>query len=90
MFNYFIPESRARSQDGTEELLTSFAFYSVLFCYNHWCSDEEIISTGCSPDMEQLIIGCELYYLPRKLTLVVLTTVYIAPLADTNTALDEL
>ncbi|KAI3359037.1 hypothetical protein L3Q82_015413 [Scortum barcoo] len=34
---------------------------------NKWCSDDvEIISTGCSPDLEHLMIRCRPYYLPRQ------------------------
>ncbi len=50
----------------------------------------EIISTGCSPDLEHLMIGCRPYYLPREFTLVVLIAVYIPPHADTNQAPDKL
>ncbi len=57
---------------------------------NQWCSDVEIISTGCSPDLEHLMIRCQPYYFPREFKSVVLTSVYIPPHADTNWALDEL
>ncbi|KAI3355795.1 hypothetical protein L3Q82_004356 [Scortum barcoo] len=30
---------------------------------NKWCSDVEVISTGCSPDLEHLMIRCRPYYL---------------------------
>ncbi|KAI3358270.1 hypothetical protein L3Q82_003267 [Scortum barcoo] len=35
---------------------------------NKWCSDVEIISTGCSLDLEHLMIRCRPYYLPREFT----------------------
>lgn len=57
---------------------------------NLWCSDVEIISSGCSPDLEHLMIRCRPYYLPRQFTSVIISAVYIPPHADTNQALDEL
>ncbi|KAI3364730.1 hypothetical protein L3Q82_000886 [Scortum barcoo] len=57
---------------------------------NKWCSDVEIISTGCSPDLEHLMIRCRPYYLPREFTSVVMTAVYVPPHADNNKAMDEL
>ncbi len=50
----------------------------------------EIISTGCSPDLEHLMMEWRPYYLPREFTSVILTVVYIPPHADTNHALDKL
>ncbi len=55
---------------------------------NQWYSDVAVISTGCSLDLEHLMIGCHPYYLPTSS--VILTAVYIPPHADTNQALDEL
>ncbi|KAI3362516.1 hypothetical protein L3Q82_012829 [Scortum barcoo] len=57
---------------------------------NKWCSDVEIISSGCSPDLEHLMIRCRPYYLPREFTSVVMTAVYIPPHADNKEAMDEL
>ncbi|XP_053271643.1 uncharacterized protein LOC128429835 isoform X2 [Pleuronectes platessa] len=57
---------------------------------NLWCSDVRIISSGCTPDLEHLMIRCRPYYIPREFTSVVITAVYIPPSADTNQALDEL
>ncbi|KAI3353045.1 hypothetical protein L3Q82_019239 [Scortum barcoo] len=57
---------------------------------NKWCPDVEIISTGCSPDLEHLMIRCRPYYLPREFTSVVMTAVYLPPHADNNKAMDEL
>lgn len=58
---------------------------------NHqWCSDLEVICTGGSLDLELLMIGCQTSYLPREFTSVVLTAVYVAPLANTNRAPDKL
>ncbi|KAI3375596.1 hypothetical protein L3Q82_003905 [Scortum barcoo] len=44
---------------------------------NKWCSDVEIISTGCSPDLEHLMIRCRPYYLPREFTSIVMTAAYV-------------
>ncbi|KAI3356034.1 hypothetical protein L3Q82_017301, partial [Scortum barcoo] len=57
---------------------------------NKWCSDVEIISMGCSPDLEHLMIRCRPYYLPREFTLVVMTAVYVPPHTDNKKAMDEL
>lgn len=51
---------------------------------NKWCSDAEIISTACSPNLEHHMIGCHMYYLLREFTLVILIVVYISPHAVTN------
>ena len=57
---------------------------------NKWCSDVGVISKGCSPHLEYLMIACRPYYLPREFTSVVITGVYIPPHADSTQALDEL
>ncbi|XP_053290725.1 uncharacterized protein LOC128450974 isoform X2 [Pleuronectes platessa] len=63
----------------------------VCFMVNNLlCSDVEIISSGCSPDLEHLMIRCRPYYIPSEFTSVVITAVYIRPHAHTNQALDEL
>ncbi|KAI3376831.1 hypothetical protein L3Q82_000406 [Scortum barcoo] len=49
-----------------------------------------MISTGCPPDLEHLMIRCRPYYLPREFTLVIMTAVYVPPHADTNKAMDKL
>ncbi len=42
-----------------------------------WCMDVQTISTGCSPDLEHLMIKCRPFYLPWEFTAVIVTTVYI-------------
>ncbi|KAI3361940.1 hypothetical protein L3Q82_012284 [Scortum barcoo] len=50
-----------------------------------------IISTGCSLDLEHLMIRCRPYYLPQEFRSVVMTAVYVPPHADNNNkAMDEL
>ena len=49
----------------------------VCFMVNNlWCSDVRIISSGCTPDLEHLMIRCRPYYIPREFTSVILTAVY--------------
>ncbi len=51
---------------------------------NQQYSDVEIISMGCSPDLEHLMIRCRPYYLLRESTSFILTAVYIPPNVDTS------
>ena len=55
-----------------------------------WCVDVRTISMGCSSDLEHLMIKCRPFYLPREVTAVVFTAVYITLHADTARALDDL
>lgn len=57
---------------------------------NSWCSDVEILTSSCSPDLEHLMIKCRPFYLPREFSSVIITAVYIPPQADANRALNEL
>lgn len=52
-----------------------------------WCVNSHIIHTHCSPDLEALSVVCRPIYLPRELTTVIITAVYIPPDANTSTAL---
>ncbi|KAK5893857.1 hypothetical protein CgunFtcFv8_006691 [Champsocephalus gunnari] len=56
---------------------------------NNWCTYVRIISSDCSAHLENLLISCWAFHLPREFTSVI-TAVYIPPLADNNTALDQL
>ncbi|XP_062243353.1 uncharacterized protein LOC133953442 [Platichthys flesus] len=47
-------------------------------------------NSGCTPDLEHLMIRCRPYYIQREFTSVILIAVYIPSSADTNQALDEL
>jgi hypothetical protein len=65
----------------------------VCFLINDsWCNCNSIqeLKSFCSPDLEFLTIKCRPYYLPRKLSSVIVTAVYIPPQAYTTTALWEL
>ena len=46
-----------------------------------WCDHNNIqeLKSFCSPDLEFLTIKCRLHYLPRELSLIVITVVYIPP-----------
>lgn len=48
-------------------------------CYVHsdWCMDSKIIHTHCSPNLEVMTLVCQLFYLHRELTMVIITAVYI-------------
>ena len=54
------------------------------------CTDVKILSQSCSPDLESLTIECRPSYLPREISSVILTAVYIHPRANTDTAIREL
>ena len=57
-----------------------------------WCNHNNIqeLKSFCSPDLEFLTIKCRPYYLPREISPVIVTTVYIPPQADPTMALKEL
>ena len=57
-----------------------------------WCNHNNIqeLKSFCSPNLEFLTIKCRPFYQPREFSTVIVTTVYIPPQADTNTALKEL
>ena len=57
---------------------------------NDWCTNVTTIDSNCSPDLEYLTIKCRPKYLPRELTVVMVTVVYIAPNANANSALSQL
>ena len=57
-----------------------------------WCNRNNIqeLMSFSSPDLEFLTIKCRPYYLPRELSSVIFTAMYIPPQADTKTAIKEL
>ena len=57
---------------------------------NQWCVDAQKTLSGCSPDLEHLMVKCRPFYLPREFSAVVLVAVYVPPQADTKRAMDEL
>ena len=63
----------------------------VCFLVNdRWCIDVRIISQGCTADLEHLTIKCRPFYLPREFSSVTLTSAYIHPRADVDSALGAL
>ena len=54
------------------------------------CNNTQEFKSFCSPDLEFLTIKCRPYYLPRELSSVIVTVVYIPPQVDTKTAIKEL
>ncbi len=61
-----------------------------VFIHNDWCSQSTVIDSYCSPDIETLSVMHRPFYLPRELTAVVTTAVYIPPDANTNAAVSYL
>ncbi len=57
-----------------------------------WCDPRSIsiLSRSCSPHLEHLSIICRPFYLPREISLIIVTAVYIPPQADTSLALSKL
>ena len=53
----------------------------------HRCGDYFF---GLFPSFRHLMITCRAFHLPREITSVVITSVYIPPHADNNTVLDQL
>ncbi len=65
----------------------------VCFMINKKCCDPRnisILSCSCSPHLEHLSIICRPFYLPREFASIIVTAVYIPPLADTSLALSKL
>ncbi len=65
----------------------------VCFMINKkWCDPRNIsiLSRSCSPHLEHLSIICCPFYLPREISLIVVTAVYIPPQSDTGLALSKL
>lgn len=56
-----------------------------IFVHNDWCNNSMIVDKHCSPDLEYVSVRCRPFYLPRELTVVIVTSVYIPPNANINT-----
>lgn len=61
-----------------------------LYMHNAWCSSSRITHSHFSPDIEALSVMCRPFYLPRELTAVIATAVYIPPDANVSSALAHL
>ncbi len=55
-----------------------------------WSTDNTVISQSCSEDVEFITVKCRPFYLPRELQCIILSSVYIPPSANEDTALREL
>ena len=63
----------------------------IVFLINQeWCKNVKVISKTCTNNLEQITIKCRPFYLPREISSITLTGVYIHPRADTNEALSDL
>lgn len=57
---------------------------------NNCCTNVKVVSQGSTPGLEHITFKCRPFYLPRELSSVTLTAVYIHPRADTTIAVDSL
>lgn len=55
-----------------------------------WCTDNAIIESHCSANLEHLMVKCRPFYLPREFTSAVVTAAYIPPDANAKLAMKEL
>jgi len=49
-----------------------------------------MIDSHCSSDLEAMSVQCRLFYLPREMTVVIVTAVYIPPDANVSSTLNHL
>ncbi|KAI4883365.1 hypothetical protein NFI96_001066 [Prochilodus magdalenae] len=79
--------------DRTKDLSGKSKGGGVCFMINNaWCDQRNVhfIESFCSLDTEYLIISCRPRWLPREISGVIVTTMYIPPQADTDLALGKL
>ncbi len=74
------------SQDRTKDSGKSRGGGLCIYVYENWCNNGTIIDRHCSPDVEYMSVRCRPFFLPRELTVVIVTAVYIPPDASVNTA----
>ncbi len=58
-----------------------------IYVHNDWSNNSIIIDSHCSPDLEFMTVKCRSFFLPRELSVVIVTAVYIPPDANVSTAL---
>lgn len=61
-----------------------------MYVHTTWCNNGTIVDKHCSPDLEYMSVRCRPFFLPRELTVVFISAVYIPPSANVNTALSLL
>ncbi|KAL6455476.1 hypothetical protein MHYP_G00361050 [Metynnis hypsauchen] len=79
--------------DRTKDLCGKRKGGGVCFMINNaWCDQRNVhfIESFCSLDLEYLIISCRPMWLPREISGLTVTAVYIPPEADTDLALGKL
>ncbi len=79
--------------DRTKELTGKSRGGGVCFFINNsWCDERNLhsIKSFCSPDLEFHMLLCRPFWLPREVTAIIITAVYIPTQANTDQALKEL
>ncbi|KAI4885725.1 hypothetical protein NFI96_026178, partial [Prochilodus magdalenae] len=78
--------------DRTKDLSGQSKGGGVWFLINAWCDQRNVHFTEsfCSPDIEYLTISCRPRWLPREVSGVIVTAVYIPPQADADLTLGKL
>ena len=61
-----------------------------IYTNTRWCNNATVVASHCSSDIEFLTIKCRPFYLPREITTIVISAVYIPPSANTKEALSVL
>ncbi|KAL1260011.1 hypothetical protein QQF64_007838 [Cirrhinus molitorella] len=61
-----------------------------IYVHDNWCNNGTIIDKYSSLDLEYMSVRCRPFFLPRELTVVIVTVVYIPPDANVNIALSLL
>ena len=65
-----------------------------IYVNNDWCAAADIIVTHSSPDIENLVLKCRPFFIPRAFHCLLITAVYIPPhanaKANANLALEKL
>ncbi|XP_072771248.1 uncharacterized protein [Nerophis lumbriciformis] len=61
-----------------------------IYAHENWCNNGTITKQHCCPDVEYMSVRCRPFFLPRELSVVIITAVYIPPDAKVNTALSLL
>lgn len=61
----------------------------VVYTNRSWCQDAVVVSSHCSANIELLTVKCRPFYVPRELTAVIITAVYVPPRADVKEAMTE-
>lgn len=57
-----------------------------LYIHQGWCNNSAVLETHSSTDLHFMTVRCRPFYLPRELTVVLITAVCIPPEADVSTA----